>query len=133
MTVKGFQESLLTLQEQDMESAKCLEAEAAARTQVAMLQRQLESRQNIYGQSGDLPKQLEEKESELKKLQLQVAQHAQAETALYTELEKLSTAWEALDKEVKTKMLDSAAVEDRLSKSAIEVPYCNLFPAEMSD
>ena len=116
-----------------MESAKCLEAEAAARTQVAMLQRQLESRQNIYGQSGDLPKQLEEKESELKKLQLQVDQHAQAETALYTELEKLSTAWEALDKEVKTKMLDSAAVEDRLSKSAIEVPYCNLFPAEMSD
>ena len=107
-----------------MESAKCIEAEAAARTQVAQLQRQLESHQNIYGQSGNM--QLEEKESELKKLQLQLAQHAQAETALYTELERLSTAWEALDKEVKTKILDSAAVEDRLSKSAIEVPCCSL-------
>jgi len=107
-----------------------MEAEAAARTQVAQLQRQLESHQNIYGQSGDMLNQLEEKESELKKLQLQVAQHAQAETALYTELERLSTAWEALDKEVKTKMLDSAAVEDRLSKSAVEVSFSDLSPAK---
>ena len=116
-----------------MESAKCIEAEAAARTQVAQLQRQLESHQNIYGQSGNMLKQLEEKESELKKLQLQLAQHAQAETALYTELERLSTAWEALDKEVKTKILDSAAVEDRLSKSAIEVPCYSLSLAKTSD
>lgn len=132
-TVQGFQDSLLALEAQDLESAKCIEAEAAARTQVAVLQRQLESRQNIYGQSDNALKQLEEKESELKKLQLQVAQHAQAETALYTELERLSTAWEALDGEVKTKVLDSAAVEDRLSKSAIEVPFCNLSPAETND
>ena len=116
-----------------MDSAKCMEAEAAARTQVAQLQRQLESRQNIYGQSGDMMKQLEEKELELKKLQLQVAQHVQAETSLYTELERLSTAWEALDKEVKIKVLDSAAVEDRLSKSAIEVLFCKLSPTKTSD
>ena len=110
-----------------------MEAEAAARTQVAQLQRQLESRQSIYGQSSDMRKQLEEKESELKKLQLQVAQHVQAETALYTELERLSTAWEALDKEVKPKMLDSAAVEDRLSKSAIEVLFRDIPPTKTSD
>jgi len=68
-------------------------------------------------------KQLEGKESELKKLRLQVTQHAHAETALYTELERLSTAWEALDKEVKNRLFDLAAVEDRLSKSAVEVPF----------
>ncbi|KAF9653827.1 BRE1-domain-containing protein [Thelephora ganbajun] len=119
-TVKGFQGSLLALQTQDLESAKCLEAEAAARTQVVELQKQLESYQTVCGQSGDALKQLEEKESELKKLRLQVTQHAQAETALYTELERLSTAWEALDKEVKNKLFDLAAVEDRLSKSAVE-------------
>lgn len=76
---------------------------------------------------------LEEKESELKKLRLQVTQHAQAETALYTELERLSAAWEALDKEVKTKILDSAAVEDRLGKSAVEVPFCDGSLPETSD
>lgn len=121
--IKGFQDSLLALQEQDLDSAKCLKAEAAARIQVAQLQKQLESYQNIYGQSGDMSRQLEEKESEVKKLRLQVTQHAQAETALYTELERLSVAWEALDKEVKNKLFDLAAVEDRLSKSAVEVPF----------
>lgn len=126
-TVKGFQDSLLALEAQDLESAKCLEAEVAARTQVSELQRQLDSYRSIYGQSGDMLKQLEEKELELKKLRLQVTQHTQAETALYTELERLSIAWEALDKEVKNKMIDSAAVEDRLSKSAIEVPFRGLF------
>ena len=110
-----------------MDSAKCLEAEASARIQVSQLQKQLESYQNVYGQSGDVSKQLEEKESEVKKLRLQVTQHAQAETALYTELEKLSTAWEALDKEVKSKLFDLVAVEDRLSKGAIEVPFANPF------
>lgn len=73
-------------------------------------------------------KQLEEKEAELRGLRLEVAQHAQAETALYTELERLSTAWETLDKEVKSKSLDSAAVEDRLSKSAIEVCFYTFLP-----
>lgn len=128
--VKGFQGSLSALQAQDLESAKCLEAEAAARTQVAELQKQLESYQDIHGQSGDMLEQLEEKESELKKLRLQVTQHTQAETALYTELERLSIAWEALDKEVKNKLFDLAAVEDRLSKSAVEVPFSQpLFPS----
>ena len=110
-----------------------MEAEAAARIQVAELQRQLESYRSTHGQSGDMLKQLEEKELELKKLQLQVVQHTQAETALYTELERLSTAWEALEKEVKNKIIDSVAVEDRLSKSAIEVPFCDLFPKRVTN
>lgn len=113
-----------------MESSKCIEAEAAARTQVAELQKQLESYQCIYGKPSDALNQPEEKDAELKKLRLQVTQYAQAETALYTELERLSVAWEALDKEVENKSLDSAAVEDRLSKSAIEVPFSRIAPPE---
>ena len=128
----GFQHSLLALQGQDLESAKCVEAEVAARTQVAELQKQLESYRNICGQSGDMSKQVEEKEAELKKLRLEVSQYAQSETALYTELERLSTAWEALDKEVKNKSLDSAAVEERLSKSAIEVSFSVLLLESVS-
>lgn len=127
-TVKGFRDSLITLQAQVPDSAKCLEAEAAARIQVTQLQKQLESYQEIYGQSGDMSKQLEKKEVEVKQLRLQVAQHMQTETALYTELERLSTAWEALDKEVKNKLFDLASVEDRLSKSAIEVSFVVSFP-----
>lgn len=75
-----------------------------------------------------MSKQLEEKEAEAKQLRSQVAQHMQAETALYTELERLSAAWEALDKEVQKKLFDLASVEDRLSKSAIEVSFAISFP-----
>lgn len=128
VTVKGFRDSLVAFQTQVPDCAQCLEAEAAARIQVTQLRKQLESYQEIYGQSGDMSKQLEEKEAEAKQLRSQVAQHMQAETALYTELERLSAAWEALDKEVQKKLFDLASVEDRLSKSAIEVSFAISFP-----
>ena len=40
---------------------------------------------------------------------------------LYAELEKLSAAWEALDRQVKSKVFDLSAVEEKVSKSNLEV------------
>lgn len=45
----------------------------------------------------------------------------QAESALYAELDKLSAAWEALDRQVKSKVFDLAAMEDRLTKNGLDV------------
>lgn len=47
----------------------------------------------------------------------------QSEKSLFAELEKLSTAWEALDRQVKNKAFDLASLEDRVSRSSVEV--CN--------
>lgn len=46
-----------------------------------------------------------------------------SEKSLFAELEKLSTAWEALDRQVKNKVFDLSSLEDRLSRSSVEV--CN--------
>lgn len=45
----------------------------------------------------------------------------QAESALYGEIEKLSSAWELLDRQVKKKGFDLSALEDRMSKLNTEV------------
>lgn len=45
----------------------------------------------------------------------------QAEAALYAELDKLSAAWEALDRQVKSKVFDLNAMEDRLTKHGLDV------------
>ena len=45
----------------------------------------------------------------------------QAETSLYSELEKLSAAWETLDKQAKSKVFDLTGLEERLVKLGIEV------------
>ena len=45
----------------------------------------------------------------------------EAETSLYAELDKLSAAWEALDRQVKSKVFDLTSMEDRLTKSGLDV------------
>lgn len=45
----------------------------------------------------------------------------QAESALYGEIEKLSSAWELLDRQVKNKVFDLSALEDRMAKLNTEV------------
>jgi len=44
----------------------------------------------------------------------------QEPSALYTEIERLSALWENLDKQVKDKVFDLAAVEERIQKAATE-------------
>ena len=64
---------------------------------------------------------MESKEEELSKLRLQVEQHVQAEAASYAELDRLSAAWEVLDKQVKGKVFDLKSMEDKVSKAGHDV------------
>lgn len=61
------------------------------------------------------------KEEEVKVLRLQEAQHADAETTLYDEIGKLSTAWESLQGQVTNKVFDLAAAEERIMKANLDV------------
>ncbi|KAI0342170.1 hypothetical protein BDW22DRAFT_244091 [Trametopsis cervina] len=90
--------------------------------------KQLQRYQAVYGESlleqhldvRALAQQLQAKEEEIQKLRLQDQQREQAETSLYTEIDRLSAAWETLDKQAKSKVFDLSAMEDRLNKLGIE-------------
>ncbi|KAM5530764.1 hypothetical protein V8D89_015571 [Ganoderma adspersum] len=97
--------------------------EADVRRQLAQVQKQLQKYQTVYGDASSmssdaarLSEQLQHKQAELEKLKLQDQQREQAESALYGEIEKLSSAWELLDRQVKKKVFDLSAFEDRMSK-----------------
>ncbi len=82
----------------------------------------------MFGESSQLPpdvrqlvEQLKLKEEEVNVLQLQDAQHADAETALYDEIGKLSAAWETLQVQVTSKVFDLAAAEERIMKANLDV------------
>lgn len=47
----------------------------------------------------------------------------QAESSLYTEIERLSAAWEALDKQAKSKVFDLSSMEERLIKTGNEASF----------
>lgn len=147
----GLEESLSKLRKDHPDVAQHIEAEADARQQLLEATKRLESYKNVYGESSsasadvrELSEQLEKKEQELEKLRLQDIRHnqvrcmicaswifvltyfnEQAETSLYTELDKLSTAWEALDRQVKGKVFDLTAMEERLTKSALDASSSN--------
>ncbi|GJE95491.1 BRE1-domain-containing protein [Phanerochaete sordida] len=67
-----------------------------------------------------LSAQLQQKEIEIENLRLQQEQQEQAETSLYSELDRLSSAWETLDKELKSKVFDLSSMEDKVKQIAAE-------------
>ena len=105
-----------------------MRSEAEAREQLAAALKRLEKFEATYGVdtsfSPDVQRlsvQLAQKQGEIQTLQLQETQRAQMETSLYSELERLSAAWEALDREVRNKVFDLAAMEDRLTRTNLDV------------
>jgi E3 ubiquitin-protein ligase BRE1 len=126
----------------------CVKAEAEARLQLEKVTTKLEKYQSVYGDvaalSPDMRKlsdQLRQKEDEIQRLRLLDAQRAQvilhsspdqrtsslnfrqAETSLYAEIDRLSAAWETLDRQVNSKVFDLMAMEERISKFGHEVRY----------
>lgn len=105
--------------------------------------KQLEEYKSIFGpalsnpENQALAEQLRQKEAQIHALQLKQKQHqavrsrvftrehltdsAQAETSLYSELERLSSAWETLDRELKSKIFDLSSMEEQIKKANSEV------------
>ncbi|CDO75357.1 hypothetical protein BN946_scf184966.g25 [Trametes cinnabarina] len=121
--------------------AKAVQREAEWRLQVEQLQKELDKYQAVYGNGSSLPpetaqlsEQLQRQQTEIEKLRVQEKQREQAETALYSELDKLSAAWEALDRQLKSKVYDLSAIEERMSKTNVDRAKAeNKFYAAMRD
>ncbi|KAJ3936524.1 MAG: hypothetical protein NXY57DRAFT_985221 [Lentinula lateritia] len=121
----SHEEVLAKLNHDHPNVAHYVQSEVEARQKLAEVTAQLIKYQSLYGelssvQPDSLANELQRKEDELRRSRLLNAQHAQAESALYTETEKLASAWEALDGQVKNKIFDLSAMEDRLTKATVE-------------
>ncbi|KAJ7446245.1 BRE1 E3 ubiquitin ligase-domain-containing protein [Mycena galericulata] len=118
-----------------------MEAEASALQQLAAATAKLDSYERTYGNLSTLPpdvaqlaEKLREQEDEIKKLRLIDAQHTQDKAPVFSELDQLSAAWEALDRQVKSKVFDLKDMEDRVVKSGLDKAKCdNKFFAAMRD
>ncbi|KAI0031751.1 hypothetical protein K488DRAFT_86539 [Vararia minispora EC-137] len=107
--------------------AEHIRSEADVRRQLAEVSNLLARYKATYGESSTLPpethelsERLQDKEGELKALKLQVAQREQAESELYGELDKLTTAWESAEQHLKSKVFDLSSMEQQLRKINVE-------------
>ncbi|KAJ3759134.1 hypothetical protein EV360DRAFT_42489 [Lentinula raphanica] len=123
--LSALEEVLAKLNQDHPDVSQHIRSEAEAQQKLVQIKTQLDQYQSIYGKldataPDSLQSELQRKEDELRRLRLLDAQHAQAESALYTEIEKLSSAWETLDGQVKNKIFDLSVMEDRLTKVTVE-------------
>ncbi|KAI0000527.1 hypothetical protein BJV77DRAFT_393247 [Russula vinacea] len=110
--VSDLEKQLATFSEQHPDISHYIRAEAEAQQQLVAANELLTQFRSTFGESSQLPpdvrqlaEQLKLKEEEVKVLRLQDAQHADAETTLYDEIGKLSTAWESLQGQVPVRYL----------------------------
>ncbi|KAH9892516.1 BRE1-domain-containing protein [Cubamyces lactineus] len=122
-----LEKALAALDSERADIAKLSRSEAELRQQVDQLSKQLERYQTVYGNASSMPpeaaqlsEQLQRKQVEIDKLQLQDKQREQAESALFAELDKLSAAWENLDRQINSKVYDLSALEERVQKAGVE-------------
>ncbi|KAJ7902091.1 hypothetical protein B0H14DRAFT_2669873 [Mycena olivaceomarginata] len=117
-----------------------MEAEANALQKLAATAEKLEKYEKTYGDLSSLTPdtaQLAEKvrvqEEEIKRLRLKDEQHVKEKTSVYSELDQLSAAWEALDRQVKSKVFELKDMEDRVTKSGLDRNPRTSFFAAMRD
>ncbi|KAF8904461.1 hypothetical protein CPB84DRAFT_1845408 [Gymnopilus junonius] len=121
--------------------AQHMKAEAEAIERLSQVNADLEKYERTYGPLASLPpdvtqlaEQLRLKERELEQLRLVDRQRQEAESSLFVELEKLSALWEALDRQLKSKVFDLSNLEERLQKSVNDKAKSdNKFYAAMRD
>ncbi|KAF8441651.1 hypothetical protein L210DRAFT_3664886 [Boletus edulis BED1] len=118
-------QALSTLNKDHPDVARHVTSEVTAREELAKASKELARYRSIFGESSAsdvraLAQQLQTKEGELQKLRLLTEQQAQAETSLFAEIDRLSSLWEGLDQQVKKKVFDLGAFEEKLQKTAHE-------------
>ncbi|KAJ7268745.1 BRE1 E3 ubiquitin ligase-domain-containing protein [Mycena haematopus] len=118
-----------------------MEAEANALQKLAAATAELENYRKTYGDLSSLnpdvaylAEKVRVQEEEIKRLRLKDEQHVKEKTSVYSELDQLSAAWEALDRQVKSKVFELKDMEDRVAKSGLDKAKSdNRFFAAMRD
>ncbi|PPQ99442.1 hypothetical protein CVT24_005249 [Panaeolus cyanescens] len=121
--IAALEQTLANQQDQGKQlkgEAHALEQLAEARNQLAFYERTFGSYSSLAPDAKQLALQLRTKEEELERLRLSEMQSRESETAVYSELEKLTGLWESLNQELKSKVFDLASMEERLSKSCLD-------------
>ncbi|KAI0789122.1 BRE1 E3 ubiquitin ligase-domain-containing protein [Abortiporus biennis] len=123
----ALESSLSFFQEDHPDVVQHMRAETEAKQQLAEISRKLQQYESTFGSSStlspdlqSLSQQLKQKEAQIEQLRLKEKQRDQAKSSLYSELDKLSAAWEALENQVKSKVFDLTAMEDRLTKAGLD-------------
>ncbi|KAK1218814.1 E3 ubiquitin-protein ligase bre1 [Marasmius sp. AFHP31] len=155
----ALEQACSKLDEEHPDITRHIQAESDALQKLSDVSKELEKYRRVYGELtslqpdvGQLASQLQQKDDELQRLRLLDQQREQAsisllvplqrmltlctqtETSLYTEIEKLSAAWESLDNQVKSKVFDLTSMEEKLSKALTEKAKAeNKYYAAMRD
>ncbi|KAG1776925.1 BRE1 E3 ubiquitin ligase-domain-containing protein [Suillus placidus] len=118
----ALQQSMSTIREEQPDIARRIASEAATREELTAATTELSRYRTLLGEpsSSDLARQLQAKEDEFQKMRLLTEQHQSAEDAIYAEVERLSGAWEALDVQLKNKVVSLTTAEEKVAKSAHE-------------
>ncbi|EIN11960.1 BRE1-domain-containing protein [Punctularia strigosozonata HHB-11173 SS5] len=119
--------SLASIQRENPDIAQHVKNEAEARRHLSEVSKELDTFRAAFGPVSQQPpevqamaQRLTQKEDELRAARLQIQHFTQAESAIYTELDKLSAAWEALDRQVKNKVFELHGMEEKLTKAGLE-------------
>ncbi|KII92834.1 hypothetical protein PLICRDRAFT_51174 [Plicaturopsis crispa FD-325 SS-3] len=126
-SAEAQKQSLSFFEDDHPDIVKHMKLEADARQQLAAVTKELATYKSVYGDVSTLPpdsqalaEQLRQKEEELTRLRLLETQSTQNESSLFGELDKLSSAWETLDREVKGKVFNLSSLEEKLVKAGHE-------------
>lgn len=98
-----------------------VERESALRSEIKMLQGQVDQLRKILRSDEALGEQLEAASKERQILELRVQEGEAAQRALYGEVEGLTKAWEGLGQELHRKVYDLRDAEGRVVKAEVDV------------
>ncbi|KEI39745.1 uncharacterized protein L969DRAFT_75161 [Mixia osmundae IAM 14324] len=97
--------------------------EARTSEELLNLRKRIKELEDLYADAPDgatLAQRLEDKQREIAKLEIQLKSQQTASSMLVSEIERLSAAWQALDEQNRSKVLDMVNYEDRLGKAAAD-------------
>ncbi|KIJ49660.1 hypothetical protein M422DRAFT_66121 [Sphaerobolus stellatus SS14] len=125
--LEALQSSLNNLDKERPDIAKHIRSEVEARESLNAALRRLERFEKTFGPASTLPpdqqtlaKKLQERTEQLEQSHLKHKQELEAANGLYSEIEKLSAAWDSLDRQNKAKVFDMESMEAKIQKLAAE-------------
>ncbi|KAF8331113.1 uncharacterized protein EI90DRAFT_3058592 [Cantharellus anzutake] len=123
--VSALESAFSKLEDSASDVAMHMRAEAAARQECVQLRRRLAEFQSLFGEqaTADVAKLsaiVKEKEQTIKSMRLAQQQEAAVSNDLYDELARMSSAWEILDRESKTRQDETATWESKVNKLSVE-------------
>ncbi|GAA5879038.1 hypothetical protein JCM3774_004477 [Rhodotorula dairenensis] len=102
-----------------------IESETRARSDLVEARHRVEKLEAILGPGGradvrEMAARLEEKAAELKAAEAKATSQEATATMLYSEIERLSDAWQALDEQNASKVFNLATIEEKLQRLSAE-------------